>query len=84
MQSLGSHTHSFIIKIWIEEVTDDTKQVEWRGHITHVPDGERQYLNGLPDIQKFIVPYLKAMGAEVGKGKWWQWMNRGRPKSSAD
>ena len=84
MQSLGSDTHSFIIKIWIEEVTDETKHVVWRGHITHVPDGARQYLNGLPDIQKFIAPYLKAMGAEVGKGKWRQWMKRGRPKSSED
>ncbi len=84
MQSLSSDTHSFIIKIWIEEVTDETKQVAWRGHITHVPDGERQYLHGLPDIQTFIAPYLKAMGVEVGKGKWRQWMRRGRSKPSTD
>jgi hypothetical protein len=79
MESLGSDTHSFIIKIWI--VTDETNHVGWRGHITHVPDGERQYLNSLSDIQKFIVPYLKAMGVEIGKGKWRQWMKRGRQKS---
>ncbi|MBL8207982.1 MAG: hypothetical protein JNM09_27360 [Blastocatellia bacterium] len=81
MASLGSDTHSFIIKIWVEEIVDETKPVVWRGHITHVPDGERQYLNNLPDIQRFIAPYLKAMGAEVGKGKWRQWIKRGRDKS---
>jgi hypothetical protein len=82
MESLGSDTHSFIIKIWI--VTDETNHIGWRGHITHVPDGERQYLNSLSDIQKFIVPYLKALGVEIGKGKWRQWMKRGRQKPSEE
>lgn len=82
MESLGSDTHSFVIKIWVEEVEDETKHIVWRGHITHVPDGQRQYLNTLSDIQKFIAPYLKAMGAEVGTGKWRLWKKRESEKSS--
>jgi hypothetical protein len=76
MKSLDSDTHSFVIKIWVEEAADEKAPVVWRGHITHVPDGERQYLNTLSDIQKFIAPYLKTMGVQVGKGKWRQWMKR--------
>ena len=55
-----SYTHSFVVKIWLEDET----HVRWRGHITHVPGGERQYVDDLSEIPDFIAPYLEAMGVE--------------------
>ena len=52
-----SNVHSFIVKIWLEEESDRAKPL-WRGHITHVPTGERRYLKRLNDIRDFIERYL--------------------------
>lgn len=50
---------SFIVKFWLED-HEETKQ--WRGLITHVPSGQRQYLKNTHDILGFMVPFFKAMG----------------------
>lgn len=59
-------THSFIVKIWLEEA--DADQAMWRGHITHVSSGERRYLQRLEDIPLFLIPYLKQVGVRIGVG----------------
>lgn len=58
MRSLESKTHSFIVKMWLEEM-DCEADAKWRGHITHVPDGARRYLDNVDAIPEFITPYLK-------------------------
>ena len=73
MASLGdsfeSVTHSFIVRIWLEE--DD--RARWRGHITHVPGGERRYVEHLADIVDFIASYVEGM--EPGKtGRLRKWL----------
>jgi hypothetical protein len=60
-------THSFIVKIWLEEVTDETGDVTWRGYITHVPSGARRYLRNLDDIVDFILTYVEAIGVRPGR-----------------
>lgn len=70
MQPLESQRHSFIIKIWREQLRTGSSQATWRGHITHVPSGERRYLKGMDDIADFIVPYLEAFG--VKPGRYWR------------
>lgn len=62
---IESNTHSFIIKIWLEETLPEAKQALWRGHITHVPDGQRSYLKDLDDIPAFLAPYLQQMGVAL-------------------
>jgi hypothetical protein len=65
-----SDSHSFIIRIWIEETVEEAGRATWRGHITHVPTGERRYFQNLGEIVTFIAPYLGQMGV---KPKWrWQ------------
>jgi hypothetical protein len=56
------NTQSFIVKIWLEEPAGKGGPAVWRGHITHVPSGERQYLEDLDKIKGFMLPYLQAMG----------------------
>jgi hypothetical protein len=70
-------THSFIIKIWLEESTAEAGQAVWRGHITHVPSGERRYLKNLDQMRAFIVPYLERMGIKFKKRHpLWPWFSR--------
>ena len=57
-----SWAHSFIVKVWLEEVATRSKTGKWRGRIIHVPGGEHRYLKDLTDIARFIAPYLRTMG----------------------
>lgn len=61
-----SRGHSFIVKIWLEEVVKGTRAGKWRGRITHVPGGESRYLQNLNEVAQFITPYLNAMGVRAG------------------
>lgn len=65
MDLIEFNTHSFIVKIWLEETAEETGQATWRGHITHVPSGERRYVQDLDEITAFIAPYLEQMGVRV-------------------
>lgn len=57
--------HSFVVKIWLEETAEESSRPIWRGHITHVPSGERQYFKELDEVKQFILPFLKLLGVEV-------------------
>lgn len=65
MDLFEANTHPFVIKIWLEETAEEAGRAMWRGHITHVPTGERRYLKGLDDITKFVAPYLAGMGVRL-------------------
>jgi len=65
MDLVEFNTHSFIVKIWLEEPAEDNRKGIWRGHITHVPGGERRYLESLGEIVAFMVPYLVSMGVRL-------------------
>jgi len=64
MYLLTSDPQSFIIKIWLEETAAEAGRVTWRGHITHVPSGQRSYVQDLDDIVTFMIPYLEEMGVK--------------------
>jgi hypothetical protein len=53
---------SFVIKIWLEEAAAEGTRATWRGHITHVPSGQRRYIQDLEGISAFVAPYLRQMG----------------------
>lgn len=55
---------SFIVKIWLEETTEEAEEAAWRGHITHVPSQERRYLQTLDDAVDFVAPYLERLGVK--------------------
>ena len=60
------NTHSFIVKIWIDRTPDEEQAAAWRGHITHVPSGQRRYLKKISEIERFILPYLQVNGRRSG------------------
>jgi hypothetical protein len=57
-------SHSFIVRIWLEETAEEAGKVRWRGHITHQPGGERQYLEDLESLREFIASYMGEVGGE--------------------
>jgi hypothetical protein len=67
MDPFESETHSFVVKIWLEEAEDAQGSPTWRGHITHVASNQRKYVEDLGGITKFISIYLEKMGVEVGE-----------------
>ncbi|MFL7792788.1 MAG: hypothetical protein AB8I69_11660 [Anaerolineae bacterium] len=58
------NTHSFVVKIWLERTAKEISNAAWRGHVTHVPSGERCYIKNLHEILSFIAPYLEKMGVK--------------------
>jgi hypothetical protein len=58
----NDRSHSFIVRIWLEETAEEAGTVRWRGHITHQPGGERQYLEDLESLREFIAPYMGEVG----------------------
>ena len=58
MEDPEEQTHSFVIKFWLEELGEENGRGIWRGHITHVGSGNRQYLKALGEIADFIAFYL--------------------------
>lgn len=66
MGEFESTSQSFIVKIWLEETAAEAGRALWRGHITHVPSGERRYLKSLDDVAAFIEPFMARMGIKAG------------------
>lgn len=64
-----AESHSFIIKVWLEEYRIAADRVVWRGHITHVPGGARHYVKDPAQILAVILPYLQRMGIKLS----WRW-----------
>lgn len=60
----GDDLHSFIVRIWLEESTTEAPQPSWRGSITHVLSGRRQFFVDLNMLPNLIRPYLEALVAE--------------------
>lgn len=54
MSHFDSRIHSFIVRVWIEDQSNDAGAGLWRGRIIHVPTGERQYLHDLGEIARFV------------------------------
>lgn len=66
MKGVETTTHSFIVKIWLEETVEQSSEAKWRGRVTHVNGGERRYVESLDAIASFIATYLEAMGVRFG------------------
>lgn len=65
METPEFQTHSFIVRIWLEETAEETGRALWRGKVTHVPSGARRYVKDLDEIVAFIVLYLQELGVQV-------------------
>lgn len=77
-----SHVHSFIVKLWLESVTEEAGRAVWHGQITHVPGGERRHFRDLDEIRDFIEPYMgEGRGGRAHGGVMSRWLRRWRMRS---
>jgi hypothetical protein len=51
-------SHSFIVKVWLEEAAEADHPPLWRGHVTHVLDGQRRYFQDPAGLLAFLSQYL--------------------------
>jgi hypothetical protein len=51
--------HSFVIKIWLEEIDNATGAGVWRGHIIHADSKMQRNFKNLDEILTFIRRYMK-------------------------
>lgn len=58
MDAYEPNAHSFIVKLWIEEIQAESGQIHWRGRVTHVPDGEQRYFEHWESLTAFMLHYL--------------------------
>jgi hypothetical protein len=80
----SASTHSFIVKIWLEEIRADGKPV-WRGHITHVPSNRKEYFISVENVPTIISSYLQIddpPGGASKKSALLHWLKRLTPRIS--
>jgi hypothetical protein len=53
-------THSFVMRVWVEDRCDKSGVVRWRGSITHVPSGRTHYFEDLSDMCAFVASHMEA------------------------
>jgi hypothetical protein len=63
-ENYEKNTHTFVIKIWLEEIIGKYKFYHWRGHIMHIPSGERKYFDKLSKVTQIITGYLFQFNSE--------------------
>jgi hypothetical protein len=50
---------SFVIRLWREETAVGPEGAIWRGHVTHVPSGERHYFQDMASLDGVFESYLQ-------------------------
>ncbi len=49
-----SEIHSFIVRIWLEEIEPVPEQTTWHGRIVYLSNGEQNYFRDLMEIPRII------------------------------
>lgn len=72
-------THSFVVKVWLEEEARELCRPIWRGHVTHVMSKQQRYVKNLDDIADFIAGYLQMSGLRLPlKKRFRRWLRKVR------
>ena len=58
MTPQAAYGHSFIVRVWLEETSEESGRAVWRGRVTHVPSHEQRYFQEMDDLLIFIQRYI--------------------------
>lgn len=47
-------SHTFLLRIWIEDMPEESGKLVWRGSIAYLPADDRGYVQSFDDIADFI------------------------------
>jgi predicted nucleic acid-binding Zn-ribbon protein len=64
MDSVEPIIHSFVVKVWQEVGVGESGEPAWRGYVTHVPSGARQYFEDVAAIVAFVALRLDGTHGE--------------------
>ncbi len=65
MDQFDDTVHSFLLRIWLEEIKQETQDTKYRGHIINVATGERRYFEHFWDATDFISKFLYQVDLDV-------------------
>lgn len=54
-----ANIHSFVVRLWLEKLANGDCLTVWRGHITHIPGGERSFITDISSVPDLIQPFLQ-------------------------
>jgi hypothetical protein len=74
VDSIQPKTHSFIVKVWVNDAGQAKGQIVWQGRIPHVPSGHVRHFVNVDEIAGFVLPYLHQLGVKPT----WSWKIRHR------
>jgi hypothetical protein len=75
--SIQPNTHSFVVKVWLNDHAQRGGRLAWRGRITHVPSGHCRHFSRTSEVAGFIAVYLRQLGVRPALG--WRvqrWLRR--------
>ena len=55
----GSYKAPPVVRVWLEDRDYEGGQALWRGHVTHVVDGERVYFQNPRRLVAFLAEYME-------------------------
>lgn len=64
--------HSFIVRLWQDDEPSESSRAPWRGHVTHVPDGQPVYARRPDDVPTLLACEIDHRGIRLG----WSWRLR--------
>lgn len=67
MDLMEETIHSFIIRLWLEEHSEEPRRSKWRGHITHIPSNQRKNFDDLDDMKHFVASYLNHQNGSLSR-----------------
>ena len=79
MEGRKPSSHSFIVKLWVEDHDAYPPGARLRGYVTHVPSGARCYIEEVHQVVGILLPYLRTLSIDTSFG--WrlrQWLRCSR------
>lgn len=58
-------THSFIVKVWLDEPKEHETRADWHGQVTHVATGERCHFQRVSEMLVFLQLYLNELHIQL-------------------
>jgi hypothetical protein len=62
---MNTPIQSFVIRIWLEEISEGSGESVWRGHITHVETKKRIHFTRPEQIAEIVASYMDEMGVDT-------------------
>ena len=74
MDLLENNTHSFVVKISVEEGIEEGEKAKWQGNVMHVATGHNYTFTKWEKMEDFLKSYLEVMlssGSKFARNYWW-------------